>query len=69
MSKAAANAPAGDTALGSCNASKGAQGTLVTQVPVGTDYQELIIDYPEGRFLCMMRNNGQVQSLTPIRHR
>lgn len=41
----------------------------MTQVPVGTDYQELIIDYPEGRFLCMMRNNGQVQSLTPIRHR
>lgn len=69
MSKAAANAPAGDTALGSCNMRKGAQGTLVTQVPVGTDYQELIIDYPEGRFLCMMRNNGQVQSLTPIRHR
>ena len=51
MPKAAANATAGDTALGSCNASKGAQGTLVTRVPVGTDYQELIIDYPEGRFL------------------
>ncbi|MDV3513718.1 DUF3011 domain-containing protein [Stenotrophomonas sp. C1657] len=69
MSKAAANAPAGDTALGSCNASKGAQGTLVTQVPVGSDYQELIIDYPEGRFLCMMRNDGRVQSVTPIRRR
>jgi hypothetical protein len=41
---------------------KGAQGTLVTQMPVGSDYQELIIDYPDGRFLCMMRNNGQVQS-------
>lgn len=69
MSKVAANAPAGDTALGSCNASKGAQGTLVTQVPVGTDYQELIIDYPDGRFLCMMRNDGRVQSVTPIRRR
>lgn len=62
-------APAGDIALGSCNMRKGAQGTLVTQMPVGSDYQELIIDYPEGRFLCMMRNNGQVQSMTPVRRR
>lgn len=62
-------APAGDTALGSCNARKGDQGTLVTQVPVGSDYQELIIDYADGRFLCMLRNNGQVQSLTPVRRR
>lgn len=62
-------APAGDTALSSCNMRKGAQGTLVTQMPVGSDYQELIIDYPDGRFLCMMRNNGQVQSLTPVRRR
>ncbi|MDW7599529.1 hypothetical protein A7X84_11015 [Stenotrophomonas maltophilia] len=62
-------APAGDTALGSCNMRKGAQGTLVTQMPVGSDYQELIIDYPDGRFLCMMRNSGQVQSLTPVRRR
>ncbi|WP_285309468.1 DUF3011 domain-containing protein [Stenotrophomonas maltophilia] len=60
-------APAGDTALGTCNIRKGAQGALVTQMPVGSDYQELIIDYPDGRFLCMMRNNGQVQSLTPMR--
>src|SRR3989304_4877204 len=63
------SAPAGDTALGSCNLRKGAQGTLVTRMPVGSDYQELIIDYPDGRFLCMMRNNGQVQSLTPVRRR
>ncbi|MBH1554761.1 DUF3011 domain-containing protein [Stenotrophomonas maltophilia] len=62
-------APAGDTALGACNMRKGAQGALVTQMPVGSDYQELIIDYPDGRFLCMMRNNGQVQSVTPVRRR
>ncbi|MCO5738933.1 DUF3011 domain-containing protein [Stenotrophomonas sp. BSUC-16] len=62
-------APAGDTALGACNMRKGAQGALVTQMPVGSDYQELIIDYPDGRFLCMMRNSGQVQSLTPVRRR
>ncbi|ENE1250778.1 DUF3011 domain-containing protein [Stenotrophomonas maltophilia] len=69
VSKAANSAAPGDTALGSCNMSKGAQGTLVTQMPVGSDYQELIIDYPDGRFLCMMRNNGQVQSVTPLRRR
>ncbi|KRG56580.1 DUF3011 domain-containing protein [Stenotrophomonas maltophilia] len=69
VSSVATPAPAGDTALGSCNMRKGAQGTLVTQMPVGSDYQELIIDYPDGRFLCMMRNNGQVQSMTPVRHR
>lgn len=69
VSKVAYSAPAGDTALGSCNMRKGAQGTLVTQMPVGSDYQELIIDYPDGRFLCMMRNNGQVQSFTPVRRR
>ena len=60
-------APAGDTALGACNMRKGEQGALVTQMPVGNEYQELIIDYPEGRFLCMTRNNGQVQSVTPVR--
>jgi len=69
VSKAANSAAPGDTALGSCNMRKGAQGTLVTQMPVGSDYQELIIDYPDGRFLCMMRNNGQVQSVAPVRRR
>ncbi len=69
VSKVAAFVPAGDTALGSCNVRKGAQGTLVTQVPVGSDYQELIVDYPDGRFMCMLRNNGQVQSLTPLKRR
>jgi len=68
-SRAAVTAPSGGTALGSCNTRKGAQGTLVTQVPVGSDYQELIIDYPDGRFLCMLRNNGEVQSVTPVRRR
>ncbi len=55
--------------LGACNVRKGDQGALVTQVPVGADYQELIIDYPEGRFMCMVRNNGQVQSVTPLRRK
>jgi len=68
-SRAAYTAPGGDNALGACNTRKGAQGNVVTQVPVGSDYQELIIDYPDGRFLCMLRNNGEVQSVTPVRHR
>lgn len=69
VSKVASIAPQGDTALGSCNVRKGAQGTLVTQVPVGDDYQELIVEYPDGRFMCMLRSNGQVQSLTPLKRR
>ncbi|MNW00803.1 hypothetical protein D3C71_1963450 [compost metagenome] len=68
-SRVSYTAPSGDDALEACSVRKGAQGTVVTQVPVGSDYQELIIDYPEGRFLCMVRNNGQVQSVTPIRRR
>ncbi len=36
--------------------------------PAG-DYQELIVDYPDGRFMCMLRNNGQVQSLMPLKGR
>lgn len=68
-SRAAYAAFSGGTALGSCNTRKGAQGKLVTQVPVGSDYQELVIDYPDGRFLCMLRNNGEVQSVTPVRRR
>ncbi|WP_079224913.1 DUF3011 domain-containing protein [Stenotrophomonas maltophilia] len=68
-SRAAYSAPSGGNALGACNTRKGAQGTLVTQVPVGSDYQELIIDYPDGRFLCMLRNSGEVQSVTPVRRR
>ena len=52
-----------------CDARAGARGTLVTRVPVGSAATELIIDYPDGRFLCMARNDGQVTSLTPIRKR
>jgi len=63
------SAPTGDSALGACNLRKGAQGAVGTQVPGGSDYQELIIDYPDGRYLCMMRNNGEVQRVTPLRRR
>ncbi|XFC39034.1 DUF3011 domain-containing protein [Stenotrophomonas indicatrix] len=58
-----------DTLLGACNARKGDQGALVTKVPVGETSSELIIDYPDGRFLCMVTNEGQVLSQSAIRKR
>jgi len=35
-------------------------------VPVNDEAAELIIDYPDGRYLCMARNDGQVMSLTRL---
>ncbi|QNK03654.1 DUF3011 domain-containing protein [Dyella telluris] len=61
------NDDAGNPALAACNSRKGSQGAVVTSVPVGNDYKELIIDYPDGRFVCMLRNDGGVQSLTRTR--
>lgn len=52
-----------------CDARAGARGTPVTRVPVGSASTELIIDYPDGRFLCMVRNDGLVTSLTRLRAR
>nr|WP_295381936.1 DUF3011 domain-containing protein [Pseudoxanthomonas sp.] len=57
------------TLLGACNARAQAEGALVTRLPVNDTVTELIVDYPEGRFLCMVRNDGLVQSLTQIRKR
>jgi len=70
-SKPAASKPAamGDALLGACNVRAGKQGALVTRVPVNDQVTELIVDYPDGRFLCMVRNDGLVQSLGPIRKR
>lgn len=55
--------------LGACNARAKADGALVTRVPVNDQTTELIVDYPDGRFLCMVRNDGLVESLTPLRKR
>ncbi|UHQ22900.1 DUF3011 domain-containing protein [Lysobacter sp. 5GHs7-4] len=55
--------------LGACNARAKADGALVTRVPVNDQVTELIVDYPDGRFLCMVRNDGLVESLSPIRKR
>lgn len=64
------NASAGnDDLLGACNDRARADGTQVTRVPVNSDVTELIVDYPDGRYLCMVRNDGQVQSLTQLRKR
>lgn len=58
---------AGAELLGACNLRAKASGALVTRVPVNDDVTELIIDYPDGRFLCMVRNDGLVESLTRLR--
>ena len=55
--------------LGACNTRAGADGALVTRVPVNSTLDELIVDYPDGRFLCMVTDEGQVQSLTKLRSR
>lgn len=66
-SRMARAASPGDGLLGSCNARARAEGGLVTRVPVNDDVTELIVDYPDGRYLCMVRNDGLVQSLTRLR--
>lgn len=55
--------------LGACNTKAGDSGALVTRVPVNEDVTELIVDYPDGRYLCMARNDGMVLSLTRLRAR
>lgn len=55
--------------LGACNMRANADGALVTRVPVNDQVTELIIDYPEGRYLCMVRNDGLVESLSRLRSR
>ncbi|MET4728026.1 hypothetical protein ABIE09_001833 [Lysobacter enzymogenes] len=67
--RGAAVAGADSTLLGACNVRADAQGALVTRVAVNAEVTELIVDYPDGRFLCMVRNDGQVQSLSPIRRK
>lgn len=57
----------GSELLGACNIRANAQGAVVVRVPVNGDVTELIIDYPDGRFLCMVRNDGMVESLTRMR--
>jgi hypothetical protein len=38
----------------------------VTRVAMNQDIMELIINYPDGRYLCLVRNDGTVQSLTRL---
>lgn len=67
VSKASSYAASGDAGLDACNKRQGSAGTLVTSLPVGTDYRELIVQYPEGRYVCMLRNDGSVLSVTRAR--
>jgi len=59
-------AAAGAGLLGACNRRVGVSGALVTRVPVNDEAAELIVDHPDGRYLCMARNDGQVMSLTRL---
>lgn len=57
------------SAIAACDTRKGQVGRLVTQVPVGQTHTEVIVDYNDGRYLCMVTVAGEVSSLTPVRAR
>jgi len=67
VSRASVASVGADAGLNACNARQGSAGTLVTSLPVGSDYRELIVQYPEGRYVCMLRNDGSVLSVTRVR--
>ncbi|MHC9085523.1 DUF3011 domain-containing protein [Luteimonas sp. RIT-PG2_3] len=69
VGRRSSSAVEGSVLLDACDTRANADGRLVTRVPVNDDVTELIVDYPEGRFLCMVRNDGLVQSLTRLRKR
>ncbi|KQQ82492.1 hypothetical protein ASF73_19570 [Xanthomonas sp. Leaf131] len=49
-----------------CDTRAGADGEEVTRVAVNQDLTELIINYPDGRYGCLVHNDGTVQSLTRL---
>lgn len=53
----------GGNVLVVCNVRKGEDGVLVIQVLVGECYMEVIVDYVDGCYLCMVGNDGMVFSL------
>ena len=57
----------GRGASAACDDRANAEGRVVTRVPVNEQVTELIIDYPDGRYLCMANDDGTVQSLTRMR--
>lgn len=59
-------AAAGAGLLGACNRRARASGALVTRVPVNDEAAVLIVVCPDGRYLCMARNDAQVMSLTRL---
>lgn len=59
----------GSYLLRACNQRASDQGSLVTSIPVNDDVTELIVDYGESRYLCMVNNTGSVLSLTRIKKR
>jgi len=52
--------------LQACDDRARADGSEVTRVPVNQDLMELIVNYPDGRYLCLVHTDGNVQSLTRL---
>ncbi len=52
--------------VSACNARARADGEEVTRVAVNQDLTELIIHYPDGRYGCLVHDDGTVQSLTRL---
>jgi len=52
--------------LQACDDRARADGSEVTRVAVNQDLMELIVNYPDGRYLCLVHTDGTVQSLTRL---
>ena len=52
--------------LQACDDRARADGSEVTRVAVNQDLMELIVNYPDGRYLCLVHTDGNVQSLTRL---
>ncbi|WP_448120926.1 DUF3011 domain-containing protein [Xanthomonas arboricola] len=52
--------------MSACNARARASGEEVTRVAVNQDLTELIINYPDGRYGCLVHEDGTVQSFTRL---
>ncbi|MCL1527552.1 DUF3011 domain-containing protein [Xanthomonas nasturtii] len=52
--------------MSACNTRARADGEEVTRVAVNQDLTELIINYPDGRYGCLVHDDGTVQSFTRL---
>lgn len=52
--------------MSACNARARASGEEVTRVALNQDLTEIIINYPDGRYGCLVHEDGTVQSFTRL---